>query len=209
VALRCLVPEREIVRRDHEPEEEEERRKAAADLGPVLPHRERHDRLLAHAPLPQEERNEEHTKDDEEAVHGRVRPRLRVPAPLQRDEERRRHGHTENGANPVESKPLAPANAREVFVDWGGLRLEEEGDEGDRDRADGEIDVEAPAPGDMVGEGTAHERADDGGETKDGTERAEERRALFEARNLSDDRDDRDEDPKRGCELRATIKSQM
>jgi hypothetical protein len=63
---------------------------------------------------------------------------------------------------------------------------EEEYDDG-RDGADGEIDVEAPAPRDVVGEGAADEGPDDGSEAIGGADYAGEDGSLLGRRGEADD----------------------
>lgn len=65
--------------------------------------------------------------------------------------------------------------------------LEEEEDDAGRDASDGKVDVEAPSPADVVGEGTAQEGTDDTGETVGGTDDAGEGRAVLGGSGESDD----------------------
>jgi hypothetical protein len=65
--------------------------------------------------------------------------------------------------------------------------LEEEEDDAGRDTSDGKVDVEAPSPADVVGEGTAQEGTDDTGETVGGTDDAGEGRAVLGGSGEGDD----------------------
>lgn len=69
-------------------------------------------------------------------------------------------------------------------------------DERDRithNSAKGKIDIEAPSPRDVIGEGASKERANDASEGEDPPKRAEQKRALFEAGDLGEDCQDGDE----------------
>lgn len=67
----------------------------------------------------------------------------------------------------------------------GSLEVEE--DDGGRDGADGEIDVEAPAPRDVVGEGAADEGANDASEAIGGADDAGEDGSLLGRCGEADD----------------------
>jgi hypothetical protein len=56
---------------------------------------------------------------------------------------------------------------------------EEEKDNGCRNTSDGEVDVETPPPGNVIGESTSQQRADDTTETICGTQDAGESRSLL------------------------------
>lgn len=43
---------------------------------------------------------------------------------------------------------------------------DEKGDTGERNTADGQVDVEAPSPANMVGESASYERTQDGGQSE-------------------------------------------
>ena len=64
--------------------------------------------------------------------------------------------------------------------------LEAEGDDNHGHAAKGEVDVEAPAPGDLVGEGAADEGAQDGGEAEEGAEEALDPGALLQGHGIED-----------------------
>lgn len=57
--------------------------------------------------------------------------------------------------------------------------LEEDEDDGGRDTSNGQVNVEAPSPGDMIGKRSSQQRSDDTGETIRGTDDARKRRTLL------------------------------
>lgn len=76
--------------------------------------------------------------------------------------------HHEDDADGVHLSDLL--KERSLLGDGGAGSLEEEEDDTGRDTSDGKVDVEAPSPRDVVGEGTAQERADDTSNTISGTD---------------------------------------
>lgn len=76
---------------------------------------------------------------------------------------------------------------RSLLGDGSAGSLEEEEDDTGRDTSDGKVDVEAPSPRDVVGEGTAQERADDTGNTIGGTDDTGKGRSLLGRGRKGDD----------------------
>lgn len=71
--------------------------------------------------------------------------------------------------------------------DGGARGREEQEDEGTGDGTDGKVDVEAPTPADVVGEGAADQGTDDAGETVGGADDTGEGRAAGRGRREGDD----------------------
>jgi len=86
-------------------------------------------------------------------AYGRVAPWFGVTTLLKRKKQTCGHPDTKNGADPVQVKILPPALAREVRVGGSGLSLEEKTDKGHRQGSDRQINVKAPTPRDLIGEG--------------------------------------------------------
>lgn len=64
---------------------------------------------------------------------------------------------------------------------------EEKRREGESDTADWQVDVEAPAPGDIRCESTADQRTNDRSQTEDGAEEALEHGSLLKRHGVDDD----------------------
>ena len=94
-------------------------------------------------------------------------------------------GHEDCGAVGVEFQDgLGPG----CFSRSLALRVgEEEADDDHGDGADGQVDVEAPAPGDVVGEGAAEKRAGDGGDAVHGADEAGVDGSLFKRNGIGED----------------------
>lgn len=58
--------------------------------------------------------------------------------------------------------------------------MQQEDDDEHGEAADGEVDVEAPSPGDFLGEDTAEERTGDGGDSPHATDEAKGNGTPFE-----------------------------
>lgn len=75
----------------------------------------------------------------------------------------------------------------------GGLRqFQYDGDDGQREQAEGHVDVEAPPPGEVVREVAAQQGSRDRGETERGTDQPHEPAALPRRHDVRDDRLDAD-----------------
>ena len=156
-ALDGLEPDGEVVD-DHE----EGRAHAEGEdpRGPDAPppHHARVDRGGFRPPeLDADEDDEADAEDDEEGDDPAAGPGVGGPAPLQRDEEADDPREEEGGAEDVDLREaLAPGEraVRRVLAPVGD-GFEEEEDDGERDAADGEVDVEAPAPCHLGGKSAA------------------------------------------------------
>lgn len=103
--------------------------------------------------LDREEADDEEAGDDQQGDDAAALPGVLGAAPLEGEQQADDGGEEEGCAFEIEFADLL----REGGVDLGGLPLDgEEGDdEGGSYGAEGEVDVEAPAPGEVVGEGAA------------------------------------------------------
>jgi hypothetical protein len=103
--------------------------------------------------LDREEADDEDAGDDQQGDDAAAFPGVLGAAPLEGEQQADDGGEEEGCALEVEFADLL----REGGVDLCGLPLDgEEGDdEGGGYGAEGEVDVEAPAPGEVVGEGAA------------------------------------------------------
>jgi len=109
-----------------------------------------------------------------------VIPRLGLTTPLKREEEGNDGAEREDGAEPIERLPLlhlGHALVRRRFDRV--MNREPDGNGGNRNSTKGNIDVEAPAPVNMVGKGATEERSDDTGEGEHATEATEEKGPVF------------------------------
>lgn len=114
-------------------------------------------------PLNADEDEDEDAEDDEEADDAAGGPGVFLTAPLEGEEEGDDGGEKGDGTGVVEFGELfAPGEGGFGAALW---RFEEKDDDGDGNGAEWEVDVETPAPGDVVGEDTAKERGGYTGDT--------------------------------------------
>lgn len=171
---------------DHEVAAGEEAReqRAGAD-GPGEEQPRHDDSPLALVPLPRgEEAGEDEEGDEQRDDLGPV-PGLGLAAVLQRQHEADEGAHDEGGAHGVHlEEALAPGG-----LDGRGVlrRLEEDEDDEGGEPADGQVDVEAPAPGRGVGEGAADEWAAHAGDAVAQTDEAGVHGPLGGGRDEGDD----------------------
>ncbi len=104
-------------------------------------------------------------------------PRVLGPAPTGEQHQAGGGGGEQQGAQDVEAG-LDPRPGQ----------LEDDGDDGHGDQAEGHVDVEAPAPGEVVGEVAAQQRARDRGESEGGADQAHEAAARAGRHDVRDDR---------------------
>jgi len=117
-------------------------------------------RPVAHPDLVGYEQRQQQHEAYDHADHVRAVPALRRAAPLQREDEAHERRHENKGTERVHLQDLLPQRG---LLRPGHLgSLEEDDDEGSGSAADGQVDVEAPAPRQVVGEDAAEQRADDG-----------------------------------------------
>ena len=125
----------------------------------AFPHHARVDGCGVRSPeLDDYEEQEADARDDEEGDDSAAGPGVGGAAPLQSDEQADDACEEEGGAEDVELREaLAPgegAGSRVLVAVGDGC--EEKEDDGEGDAADGEVDVEAPAPCHFCGEGAAY-----------------------------------------------------
>ena len=139
--------ERQHAEHRHAEEDHDDRRRPQCrDLEQV----EREQRLRG-AGLDEQERAEQHRADPEAADDGRRAPCVVAPGRFEREEERPGPAEQREDTEPVELVLVAMLE-----------RLDHEDlDEDGRDDPDGDVDVEDPAPRQVVGEEPAKERSDD------------------------------------------------
>jgi hypothetical protein len=118
-----------------------------------------HHRVLAHdIHLPEGEDRGQHGRRDEQADHGAGGPGVRVPSVLQGEDEGRDGPHEEEEAGQVGvDEFLAKRHGwgRVVLRGGGNVVEDHHGDGGEA--PDRQVDVEAPPPGDVRGEGPAED----------------------------------------------------
>lgn len=110
---------------------------------------------------------------------------------MQREQQADDAGDEQDRADGVELRELGAQGQ------LGGVavgHVEQEGDDDEGDAADGQINVEAPAPRDVGGKSAADEGPDDGGETKDGAEQALVEWPLVQRDGVDDNNNDARED---------------
>ena len=165
---------------------DEDAGEAAADGDGAPRCQSRHDDgALTLAPLPHDKGGGDQHETNQKTDYEGATPRRRLAAVLQRQHEGDDGAHDERDADGV--------HLQQLFALGGGdgprgrRRVEEEQDDGGRQPADGQVDPEAPAPRDAVGEDAADQRADD---ASDAERHADEARVGGAALRLGDEGDD-------------------
>jgi len=107
-------------------------------------------------------------------------------APLQRQQQTHGPGDDKAGAEEVELRRfLLGGQFGRISVGY----LEQQGDKDHGDAAQGQVDVKAPAPADLGGEGAAQQRADDGRNAEDGAKHALVQGPLVQGDSIDNDDD--------------------
>ena len=141
-------------------------------------HQPRHDHgALSVEELPRGEGDSDQEKADEQADDLAGVPRVSLSTVLQGQDVADDTAHDQCGADRVHLKQLLLQGSIDGLGAAGST--EEEQDDGRRDTSDGEVNVEAPAPGHAVGESTADEGAHDGRNTVRSSDDAGEHRPLL------------------------------
>ena len=164
-----------------EPDGEADR--ARGDEDPVAEQRERHDRL-ARSRLGQDEQREQHRRDHDEADDLRRAPVVGRAAEADRQDQRGEPAGEERRAEPVD--PVPDALDR---------RVEDDADDHERDDPDRDIDVEDPAPRQVVDEESAEQRPDHRGDPEDRAEEPLVPAPLAGRDDVADHRDRRHDQP--------------
>ena len=132
-----------------------------------------------------------------------------MTAPLESEEEGYDGAEREDGAEPVKGLPLLQVGHALVQRGLDGIMSgKPDGNGSDGNGTKGKIDVKAPTPGNVVCKGTAKEGTDDACEGEDTTKATEESWTVFEAGDLADDSENRDEDARGTDTLYGTAKDE-
>lgn len=130
-------------------------------------------------PLHADKESDHGAGTDKESNDARVTPGIGGATPLQRQEKADDGRDEDGGADDVELE-----NALDDGEAFGmlGVAIDVNGphDNGHGDATNGEVNVEAPAPGDMVGKSAAEQRTGDGGDAPHAADDAESNRTLRE-----------------------------
>ena len=148
-------------------------------------------------PLPELHANKDDQQDaeqHEERDDAAVGPGVRGAAPLQREQQAHDGGHEDDGADGIELLEALPEADGRALLALGAL--EEEHDDAAGDGAERQVDVEAPAPGDVVGEGAAHEGAGHAGDAVHGADEARVDGPLPQRHRVGDDEQRAREQPR-------------
>ena len=140
---------------------------------------------LALVPLENTPHHHDENEADEETNDGGRVPVVSDTAVLDSEEVGDGSAHDEGDAGEVHLQNLLGEGS--LLGDGVLGHLEEEEDDGGRDGTDGQVDVEAPAPRDVVGEGAAQEGTDDAGEAVRGADETGKGRALLGRGGEGDD----------------------
>ncbi len=139
--------------------------------------------------------NDENTKQHEERNNARILPAVLGAAPLQRQQQTDNGWDEDSGAVRVKLPQLL--EHRQVADLVAARRVEEEGDADDSDGANGQVDVEAPAPRDLVGEDAAQKRAGNRGDSEHGADEARVYGPLAQRHRVGNDDQRAREDARR------------
>ena len=180
-----LEVDREVVEEEQEGARVEDLEAREEGKGLLL-HEPRYDeRAIVEPDFDDDEEDDDEAEADQHAYHVRRVPWFLDATPLQREDQadHRRHQHKRS-----EQVHLQELFERRGLLRLRGLRcLEEEKDEDCRSTADGQVDIKAPAPGEIVGEDAAQHRADDRGDGISGSKDARIGRRLLGRRGKGEE----------------------
>lgn len=145
----------------------------------VLEHSRRQCSLVSLPELDTNKDEDHEAEANEQANDLGVAPSILRATPLQSQDEAHNGGDEDCRAEEIDLKDaLHDGHAQSVVRV--AVDVQQEGDDEHGEAADGEVDVEAPSPGDLLGEGTAEERTGDGGDSPHATDEAKGNGTLFE-----------------------------
>lgn len=145
----------------------------------------RHHGVFALEPLAEGPGADDEGEADQEADdNGRV-PGVRNASVLHRQDEGDGGAHHQDDAERVHLADFL--NERRLDRHGVARRLEEDEDDGCGDTSNRQVDVEAPSPGDVVGEGSSQQRSDDTGKAVRSTDDAGKGGTLLGRRGEGDD----------------------
>lgn len=137
----------------------------------VLEHSRRQCSLVSFPELDTNKHKDHEAKANKQANNLGVAPSILRATPLQGQDETHNGGDEDGRAEEIDfENTLQDSHAQSgvrVAVD-----VQQEDDNEHGEAADGEVDVETPSPGDLLGEDTAEERTGDGGDSPHATDEA-------------------------------------
>lgn len=113
--------------------------------------------VIAFPELGSDEGGDQDTEEDEEGDDAWARPCIFRATPLQGEEDTDDSGDEDSGSDRIHRLEFLLPGPLRLGLALG--RLEKDGDDENGDGADWEVDVKAPSPTDMVGEGSTQKRA--------------------------------------------------
>lgn len=191
-ALDSLEPEREVEDEDEESSTKSGTEKGTSPDGTVFEDARGHGSLLALPDLDTNEASEEDASENKEGNDAAAVPGVHRTTPLESKKKADDTRNEEDGALQIKGEDLV--------LDGGLLEaslageVEEENKEQGGNGTKGEVDVEAPSPGQAISEGAAHERTGNTGNTVHGTNNTHVGRALVERHRALDDKKSTGED---------------
>jgi hypothetical protein len=114
----------------------------------------RHRGILLLPPLNHHKANREQTKQDQQDNDAGALPRVLASAPLQREQQADDGRQKQSRAVEIKLLELLPPCRFRLLAP--AVDLEKWNDEGRRDSAEGQVDVETPAPSQVVGKSSTH-----------------------------------------------------
>lgn len=144
-------PDGEVIDHDEGSGAGANRVQASGDHGPLADNASRNGAVFLVKHLGGHERDEQHTEDDEQRDDSGVRPRVLHATPLQGQQEGDGGAYEEDSSNRVEFLD----DGKEGFAALAAVaaavfQSKQKHDTDGRDGAHGQVDIEAPAPGDLV-----------------------------------------------------------
>lgn len=140
---------------------------------------------LALVPLEDSPSNDDEAESDEETNDDGGVESVSLATVLSRQDVRNGCTHHQRNTQGVHLSNLL--QERSLLGDGVARSLEEDEDDEGRDTTDGEVDVEAPSPRDVIGKGAADEGTDDTGDSVGGADDAGEGGSLLRGRGEGDD----------------------
>lgn len=187
-----MEPDGEVVDHDEEGSTKHGTEQGRAPDVAVEEDARRHSSILLLPPLHSNEAADQKNEDDEKSDDAAVTPRVLASTPLQSKQQADDGRQEERGALEVEFLELLHEGGLGLCA--AALNGEEGDDERSGDGAEGKVDEEAPAPCEMISEGSAHQRSSHRRDAVHATNDAHVGRALAQRDGTGDDEDGSAED---------------
>jgi hypothetical protein len=156
---------------------------------PVLEQARRQRALIALPDLDADEDDDHDAEADKQADHDGAVPRVLGASPLQRQQQAHDGRHQHGGAGEIQAQDALQHRGAVSVVGPHRLDVQKQEDGQHRGAPNGQVDVEAPAPADVVGKGAAQQGPRNARDPPHGADQAEGHGPLAQGQGVGQDDD--------------------